>query len=68
MYKTIEEDFKTLNTAACVLHPKYQEALKRVQKSCESIKTCPKCGDTAIIKYIDDGKYGCEICGYVWVN
>ena len=29
-------------------------------------KSCPKCNDTAIIKYLDDGKYGCENCAYVW--
>lgn len=32
MYATTREDFKTLNTAMCVLHPKYKDALKRIQK------------------------------------
>ena len=38
-YATIEDDFKTLNTAACVLHPIYKDALDRIQKLVESSKT-----------------------------
>ena len=60
MYTTIKDDFKTLNTAACVLHPKYQEALKRIQKLVDShIVLCYKCGEEVVI---DTKKYLCKKC------
>jgi len=42
MYTTIKDDLKSLNTAMCVLHPKYQDALKRIQKLVEEKLKSPK--------------------------
>ena len=67
MYTTIKDDFKTLNTAMCVLHPKYQDALKRIQKLVEEkLKSpgshtvlCYKCGEEVVI---NKEKYLCKKC------
>ena len=67
MYTAIEDDLKSLNTAMCVLHPKYQEALKRIQKLVESklkspdshMVQCCKCGEEV---EIDKQKYHCKKC------